>query len=131
MNPSTRNHLRAALVLLGALTSRFGFVASAQGSPPATPANGDIAFVRGGNGSFQIFLRSPNGSQRQLTNFCATEDDPCPRAVGHLAFSPDGHKIAFDELPRGVTDASEIWVVDADGTNVWFTLNNAGSVLKR
>ena len=89
MSHAKRDPLRAAAPLLlaalvcvgaaGALTSRLGFVASAQGSPTQTPANGDTAFVRGGNGGFQIFLRSPNGSQCQLTNFCAAEDGPCPR----------------------------------------------------
>ena len=53
-----------------------------------------------------VFLVRPDGGDHHLLNTAA---------VGHPDWSPDGQHLVVDTEP---TDGEEIWIVDADGTNV-------------
>lgn len=61
-----------------------------------------IVFVRGDNGSTEIYVMNPDGSnQVRLTNDGAADYQP--------AWSPDGKKIAFRSNAR-------LWIMNADGS---------------
>src|SRR3954471_13873083 len=75
--------------------------AAAQATFPGE--NGKIAFSRGGD----IWTMNPDGSgQLNLTNDATTQGSP--------SWSPDGTRIAFDEVDSGVI---KTWTMKADGTD--------------
>ncbi len=80
----------------------------AQTSQTAQPGAGRIAFVCGGDGSYQIYVMNADGTNvTRLTN--------PPLTSGQPAFSFDGHKIAFTSDRDG---SSQVYVMSADGSNV-------------
>jgi WD40-like Beta Propeller Repeat len=75
--------------------------------------NGKIAFVQGGD----IRVMNPDGSgQVNVTNDAAAQGSP--------SWSPDGARIAFDEVDAGVI---KTWTMKADGTDR--VLADDGSVI--
>ena len=78
-------------------------------SPMSDPSNlqGQLAFVSGRDGNDEIYVVSANGSGlSRLTADTASDRSP--------VWSPDGSRIAF---ARG-SDAADIYVMDADGSEV-------------
>ncbi|MGK7312360.1 MAG: CARDB domain-containing protein [Candidatus Longimicrobiales bacterium M2_2A_002] len=76
-------------------------------TPEPTTPSGQVAFVSGRTGTFNIFLINADGTDlTQLT------DDPVE--ARNPAWSPDRAKLAF---ASGRSGNSEIYVMNADGTN--------------
>jgi len=77
---------------------------SRDGNPSFSPLGDRIVFQRDGD----IWVMNPDGSN--TVNLTKTESyEGCPW------FSGDGSKIAFDSLRE---DKSDIFVIDADGSNL-------------
>src|SRR5579862_1764954 len=89
---------------------------------PAWSPQGDlIAFIRKIDGNFEVFTIRPDGKDlRQLTN--------TPGNEAHLAWSPDGQRLAFASTRMGFKDEAlysgapqpygEIFVMRYDGTQL-------------
>jgi TolB protein len=89
---------------------------------PAWSPRGDlIAFIRKIDGNFEVFTIRPDGKDlRQLTN--------SPGNEAHLAWSPDGQRLAFASTRMGFKDEAlysgapqpygEIFVMRYDGTQL-------------
>ncbi len=78
--------------------------------------NGRIAFVGNQSGNFQLYAMDPDGSHMvQITNLAATTFE-----TWLPDFSPDGKRITFcyGALDANGNGTVEIYVVNADGTNV-------------
>jgi Tol biopolymer transport system component len=102
MTPSTFRPRWAlcAAILLPALLAFAFFGARAEAAWPG--GNGAIAFVR----ETHIWVKSPSGKQRQLT-------DKEEGADAEPTYSRDGRMIAF---VRYEGNGSHIWVMNSDGT---------------
>jgi Tol biopolymer transport system component len=87
--------------------------------PAASPTNTQFAFVTDRSGSLQIWLQNEEGYlQRPLV----TEADfggEASMAVGSLAFSPDGTKLAFQRAAAASestqTGGSRLWITSVAG----------------
>jgi serine/threonine protein kinase/Tol biopolymer transport system component len=87
--------------------------------PAALPTNTQFAFVTDRSGSLQIWLQNQEGYlQRPLV----TEADfggAASMAVGSLAFSPDGTKLAFQRAAAASdstqTAGSRLWIISVAG----------------
>ena len=85
--------------------------------PAALPTNTQFAFVTDRTGSLQIWLQNQEGYlQRPLV----TEADfggEASMAVGSLAFSPDGTKLAFQRagVSEGTQTGSRLWITSVAG----------------
>ncbi|HEX8131485.1 MAG TPA: S8 family serine peptidase [Pyrinomonadaceae bacterium] len=85
---------------------------------PAPDPRGSIAYVSR-NSDVNIFLTNADGSVRlPITNHTASDDQP--------TWSPDGKKIAFVSSRDGANPL-EIFVMNADGTDVKKLTNNSNS----
>jgi Tol biopolymer transport system component len=87
-----------------------GSVASAPGTSPGSysaAANGSIAYDDTGVGG-GIWIVNPSQAPLQLDSSPQDSD---------VAISPDGSKVAFTRVDP-VTDASDIYLVDANGSNL-------------
>ena len=82
-------------------------------NPAWSPDGTKIAFTVGRGDGVDVMNADGSGRHRLVTQ---TAGD----AFGHLSWSPDGRRIALEStLPRGSGhDRVEIWVMDADGTNM-------------
>jgi Tol biopolymer transport system component len=106
--------IRAAVTAALSATLVMGMVLT--GAAPARAAypgsNARIAFDANLDGSWQLYTMRANGTGlRQLTNF------PDSQVFGLNAdWSPDSSRIAFNY--PGPDGDFEIWVVDADGSNL-------------
>ena len=89
--------------------------------PVWSPKGDSIAFIRKTGDDFQIFTISPNG--KNLTQLTKT------RGIdAHLAWSPDGNRLAFTSSRMGFKDEAlytgapqpygEIFVMDSDGNHI-------------
>ena len=81
--------------------------------PRWSPDGSQIAFVRVGQG---VHVMNADGSE--LTRLTPIDAD-----YGDIDWSPDGTRIAFYS---DMDDSRQIWVVDADGTNLRRLTNSAG-----
>lgn len=79
---------------------------------------GWIAFsARSGNGTWDVFLSRPDGSQRRNITNTPDSEEAAP------LFSQDGEKVLYRRLPKGTTIDHDLWgflgqlvVANADGT---------------
>ncbi len=95
-----------ALVLGVCLLAALGLASSAEAAFPGL--NGKVAFSSNRDGNSEIYVMAPDGSaQTRLTNNPAEDSRP--------AFSPDGHRIAFQRDVAGTNDF-DIYVMNADGS---------------
>jgi TolB protein len=89
--------------------------------PVWSPRNDLIAFIRKIDGNFEVFTIHPDGKDlKQLTN--------TPGNEAHLAWSPDGERLAFASTRMGFKDEAlytgnpqpygEIFVMRFDGTQL-------------
>jgi Tol biopolymer transport system component len=90
--------------------------ASIAGALPASAAyrgaNGVIAFTSARTGTNQVFVRSADGTEKQLTTITGVGGATAP------SFSPDGSRIAY-------VSGSDVWVMRADGTHKVNLTHNA------
>ncbi len=112
-------------IRLGAIE---GWVAAAgrDGTPWLAPVrNGLIAFVRDASDGVgeAIYMVGPDGATGEAILFA----DPSLVHYEQLTWSPDGRRLAFVGVPATpIGGSSEIFVVDADGSNlVQITQNDA------
>ncbi len=92
-------------------------VGKAQTPPAASSGSGKIAFVSDRDGSEQIYVMGPDGSNvTRLTNPPGTSFAP--------AFSPDGRKIAFTSDRDG---SAQTYIMDVDGSHVTRLTNPPGN----
>lgn len=85
---------------------------------PSGPAK--IAFVYGGKEPNQIYVMNEDGSNvTQLTHLISPPDlGSGGGARGAPAFSPDGHRIAFFAIEGYPVPGEQIYVMNADGSNM-------------
>src|SRR5688500_6715507 len=91
--------------------------AASDSSPAFSPDGTKIVFSSNRTANFEaeIFVMNIDGSaQTRLTFFGNPNSNP---QAGDPAFSPDGTKIAFAVGPAGSSQLTEIWLMNADGTN--------------
>ena len=86
-----------------------------------TNSNGKIAFVSNRTGNDEIFTMNPDGSdQTNITNDAAQQDySP--------AWSPDGRKIVFVRRPIGGGVDDDVYIMNANGTNLVRLTNDGDS----
>lgn len=120
-------------ILPGVLSIAFLFCAdvSAQDASAAlaneVAAKGWLVYgARADNGSWDLFLSRPDGSQRRNITNTPDKEEAAPR------FSPDGSKLLYRRLPGGTSINHDKWgfqgeliVADADGGNP-FVLGGEG-----
>lgn len=100
--------LTAVLLTLIVLSS----VRSAWATFPGK--NGRIAFVANRNGSWQLYTMNPDGTDIvQITNLPPTDFDSW-----FPAFSPDGRRIVFCRDRPDAPNASDLYIINADGTSL-------------
>ena len=87
--------------------------------PATSPANTQFAIVTDRTGNPQIWLENLEGYLHQPLVTEADFDDSPSMAVGSLAFSPDGTKLAFQRAASGEGDRPE-------GSRLWITLLAGG-----
>jgi Tol biopolymer transport system component len=92
-------------------------------SPPDAGGNAWIVFQSSRDGNFEVYKVQVDadgakiaGTETRLTNNPANDSQP--------AFRPDGQKIAFHSN-RGDVANSNIWVMDADGSNPQMLAQNS------
>jgi Tol biopolymer transport system component len=81
--------------------------------PAASPVNTQFAFVTDRTGNPQIWLENVEGYFHQPLVTEADFDDSPSMAVGALAFSPDGTKLAFQRAASGAgrrPEGSRLWI---------------------
>src|SRR5437660_2773480 len=130
---NSKNHARylaclmLATALLTGLVAHIGYaqtpktihkrkgITSKQAPPPTTSTkqNGKIAFARGQDGKWNIYVMNADGSNQTRLTDDSYNAEP--------AWSPDGTKIAFSSNRDG---KFSIYSMDADGENVIRLTNN-------
>ena len=100
--------------------------ASEQSDPVAGPSMQQLAFFSDRTGNWELFIMNADGSLvRNLTNHPGQDGGPPigGGAFGRPAWSPDGSRIAF---VTSRDDDPEIYLMDADGSNLVRLTNNPG-----
>jgi len=88
--------------------SLFLMVTAAFAQTPPLRANGKIAFTSDRDGSPEIYMMNPDGTnQTRLTNNSIVDD--------HAMWSPDGKKLAF--VSQRAAGGFAIFQMNMDGTN--------------
>jgi Tol biopolymer transport system component len=109
------NHIAIAVMNAdGSDVHAFEQEAFLDQNPAWSPDGNQIVFTAGGGDNIDVMNADGSGRHRLVT-YSAGELD------GHLSWSPDGTRIAFEStLPRGrgSEDRFEIWVMNADGSNL-------------
>jgi Tol biopolymer transport system component len=113
------NALRVVLLSLVA----FAVGACGDGTGPLRDSRGTLLVVRGSGKSSEIYSMRPDGSEsRRLTDNAFFDDEP--------DWSPDGSRIALvsaqDSAPGAPTRRPEIFVMNADGSDMRRLLETAG-----
>lgn len=123
-----RRLLVSVVALLVAVAGFAGLVVAfrAQERPQAgAVTNGKIAFVAFDGSTWQIYSAEPDGTAlAQLTHVAD------PVMVGEPAWSPDGSRLAYvvqGSDPNGTTGGSDIWIMNADGTDAHAVTDGLGS----
>ena len=99
------------IAALGGSRTRAPRPAPAQSGFPIVPrANGRIAYTVSGAEGLELHTMDPNGDHDEVVP-APGDGDPW-----HVAWSPDGSRIALTIFPRSQGDRS-IWVMNADGTD--------------
>jgi len=80
--------------------------------PVWSPDGTSIAFVSDRDGDDEIYVRSGDGSVRQITHNDWKDSDP--------AWSPDGSQLAYTSNPEGKIG---VWIMNADGTGAKLVAN--------
>jgi eukaryotic-like serine/threonine-protein kinase len=86
--------------------------------PAASPVNTQYAFVTDRTGNMQIWLQNEEGYSPQPLVTEASFGGQISTAIGSLAFSPDGKRLAFQwEVAKAGTTApgSRLWVIPVSG----------------
>jgi Tol biopolymer transport system component len=87
--------------------------------PPVPPEQRRIAFQSARDTNFEIYTADANGGDlRNVTNHPAHDSEP--------AWSPDGHRMAFDSDRDEGPGQFEIYVMNGDGTNITRVTNSPG-----
>jgi Tol biopolymer transport system component len=123
--PPTRRRGIAIVVALAVAAAGLGVAAltfGGSGHPKRTAAavsDGRIAFAGVGETTWNIYTIEPEGGHlTMLTNLTdQVADDP--------AWSPDGERIAY--VVRESSGASDIWVINADGSGAYALTSGPGS----
>ena len=108
MRPTNRTRRRAVLAAVAAL------VTLAAAAHAATPGhNGSIVFMRFAGAqeddrTAQLFVRTPSGTERQITHVSGGAFDP--------AWSPDGSRIVFERWDSRHRLPDQLYTVNADGS---------------
>jgi Tol biopolymer transport system component len=80
-----------------------------EGNATFPGANGDLVIESSRDDDYQLFrINSDGGNPMKLT----TQGDNF-----EAAWSPDGSRIVFSRAPEGNDNLSDIWVMNADGTD--------------
>jgi len=85
-----------------------------DGNPAWSPNGAQIVLTAGGGDAIDV-MNADGSNRHRLVTKTAGE------GYGHLSWSPDGTRIAFESTrPRqiGSDDRFEIWVMNADGSNL-------------
>ncbi|MCA1672488.1 MAG: Tol-Pal system beta propeller repeat protein TolB, partial [Actinobacteria bacterium] len=122
--PAERRRRPLALTFGAAAMVASTLIGEAPAGATHPGLNGKIACAsfRGTNGNSEIFSFNPNGTELEATNLTNN-----PASDSRPKYSPDGREIAFESNRSG---SSEIWIMNADGTNVrrlTFTGGNSGA----
>ncbi len=91
-----------------------------DGNPAWSPDAQRIVFTAGGGDAIDV-MNADGSNRHRLVTKTAGE------TYGHLTWSPDGGRIAFEStrpMQAGSDDRFEIWVMNADGSNLVRLTNN-------
>src|SRR5215210_1524353 len=101
------------LMVLVLLAGGVALVVSGEDARAAFPGiNGRIVFYSDRDGNYEIYTMGFGGDNiKRLTNTAGLVDDMDP------AWSPDGRKIAFVRSRWGEGEKSDIYIMNADGSN--------------
>ncbi len=109
MGGRVRGRKRLGVAMGAAAILASGVYASAPAGAAFPGTNGKIACATNRDGNFEIYTFNPNGTELEPTRLTNnTFNDSRPR------YRSDGRMIAFESNRSG---ASEIWVMNADGSN--------------
>jgi len=110
-----KSRITNSSLLLTAVLLTLIVLASVRSAWATFPGkNGRIAFVANRNGSWQLYTMNPDGSDiKQLTDLPATDLDGW-----FPVFSPDGKRIVFSRDTPDAPFSSDLYVINADGTNL-------------
>ena len=90
---------------------------------PTTIGSTELAFDSDRSGNYEIYIRKPDGSVRQLTNN-AVYDSWWPK------ISPDRRQVLFYRTAKGIHDTdytkTSLWRMNADGSGVTQLIVNGG-----
>ena len=82
--------------------------------PAASPVNSQYTFVTDRAGNLEIWVQNLEGYQQERIVTQADFDDPSSMALGSLAFSPDGGKLAFQRA-GDLVNGPRIWITSLSG----------------